>query len=408
MSDYLVSMARRAKFGERNASRKLAMIAMCNAASDNGDAIVMAAAEIAEAAELASVKNAMRVRKELVAIGLIEPVSVDGEPKAGHGQGAKGRYRVNVKRLESLFHGEWDFGAEARQIRRGGKYSETPPNGDALRVPSRHLSRVLSEHPTDDERVVWRHPKTAQRTGNNGAVLGAAKGAALSAATPQSPLNVGEVYNNLSPTLTLPTLAIGRESGRGFADILQELRSAKPTCRRAIDALIDPLLRLRRFEAPDPVFALGMIAESAQNHPDDVLRDAVERVRKARGALVKASDLESALKEAIAHAKLVAPLHRRATPAQIAGADPAVLAMGAQVRDALKARLGNEVFASWFTGFEFERFEEDRIVASVAVKFFKTYIEQNFIADVEACARAVFPGAERLEIVVRQVETQHA
>lgn len=407
MSDYLVSLARRAKFGERNASRKLAMIALCNAASDDGDAIVMAAAEIAEAAELASVKNAMRVRKELVAIGLIEPVSVDGEAEAGHGQGAKGRYRINVKRLESLFHGEWDFGAEARQIRRGGKGGETPPNGDALRVPSQHpseVSRVLSQHPTDHEGAVSRHPKTAQRTGNKGAVLGAA----LGATTPRTPLTVGEVYDNLSPPLTPPTQGSERESGRGFAEILQELRSAKPACQRAIDVLIDPLLRLRRFHAPDPVFALGIIAECAEKHPDDVLRDAVERVRAARGALVKASDLESALKEAIAYAKRFAPLHRRATPTQIAAADPALVAKGAQVREALKARLGNEVFAGWFTDIEFERFEEDRVVASVGVKFVKTYIEQHFIAEVEACTRVVFPGAERLEIVVRQVEKQHA
>lgn len=397
MSDYLVSLARRAKFGERNASRKLAMIALCNAASDGGEAVGMAAAEIAEAAELASVKNAMRVRKELVMIGLIEPVRVDGEAEPGHGQGAKGWYRINVKRLEALFHGEWDFGAEAEQIRRPGPPGEPASSGNAPRVPL--------QHPTGGE---TRGSHFRRKTpGDMGAAQGAAKGAAkgswkgvsLGTAPPQTPL-VGEVYN-LSPPLTPPTRRSEREGERGFAEILQELHNAKPTLRRVIDVLIDPLLRLRRFEAPDPVFALGAVAERAQEHADDVLQDAVKRVLVARGALVKASDLDRALADAIAHAKLIRP-NRDVTTRGIS-TNPDIIAKVGQLREALIRRLGDDVFAGWFGDVDFDGGEENRVVAWVGAKFVKAHIERHFSVEMDACVREAFPEAQRLEIVVRPV-----
>jgi hypothetical protein len=127
MSDHLVYLARTSRFGERNASRKLAMIALCNAASDKGEAIEMGAAEIAEAAELADVKSAMRVRRELVNLGLVEIVDGVGEkPLPGQGRGAKGIYKVNVARLKALHEGDWDYLAEARKLRTE-KGSVTPP-----------------------------------------------------------------------------------------------------------------------------------------------------------------------------------------------------------------------------------------------------------------------------------------
>lgn len=405
LSDILVYLARTSKFGERNSSRKLAMIALCNAANDEGDAFVMGAAEIAEAAELVDVKSAMRVRKELVAIGLIEPAVEDRDAfKAGHGRGAKGRYRINVARLRALHDGEWDYPTAVVDIR------ATLKSATGKRVASGHPKQsdaVAPGHPNDNSRVASGHPSDHPKKGGpKGGPLGGLKGGL----PPHTPLTVGEVSNNLSPPLTPPSGESERESERGFAEILQELRSAKPACQRAIDNLIEPLLRQRKLHgAPDPVFALGIIAEWAEKHGDDVLADALQRVKDERGFSFKPADLEQAMKAAIAHAKRTAPLHRRATPAQIADADPTIVAKGAEVREALRKRLGNEVFTSWFSGIEFERLAERCLVASVGVRFVKTYIEQHFASDIEACARAVVPGAERVSIIVRrQPERQSA
>lgn len=86
-----------------------------------------------------------------------------------------------------------------------------------------------------------------------------------------------------------------------IADVLGDQPS--PDRSRAVAVLIGPLARQRKIDAPDPAFALGVIAEWASKHPDPVLRDALDRVLWGRAATVKPSDVEAALKAAIAKAK---------------------------------------------------------------------------------------------------------
>jgi len=197
MSDHLVYLARTSRFGERFASRKLAMIALCNAASDGGEAIVMGAAEIAEAAELADVKSAMRVRRELVATGLVEVV--DGEaahPQPGQGRGAKGIYRINVARLKALHERAWDYVAEVRALR-AEKGGVTPPK----------------EEPDAPERVARDHPKPgAADPGKGGAMgvsMGDSKGVSMGGTAPTSSIKDSTSYwiDDL-PDLQLPGWAV--------------------------------------------------------------------------------------------------------------------------------------------------------------------------------------------------------
>lgn len=189
MSDILVYLARTSRFGERNASRKLAMIALCNAASDDGCGVVMPAEEIGEAAELASVKNAMRLRAELVGLGLVELVTDGDGPLPGQGRGAKGEYRINVPRLRALHENQWSY-PEAALAWRSKKGGGTPPIASD--------DRVLSQHPIEtapEERVPSQHPiREPEKGAALGAGKGAVKGAVLGAASPTSSIKDSTNY----------------------------------------------------------------------------------------------------------------------------------------------------------------------------------------------------------------------
>lgn len=223
----------------------------------------------------------------------------------------------------------------------------------------------------------------------------------------QYPLvNLTRGTGHLVSTLNEPSLELQREgeSGAGaeFEQVLQGLRTGYPEYRHVIERLIEPLLRRRLLaRAPDPVFALGAVAKQAAMLSNDVLDDAVDIVAAERDCTFKPSDVEKALKAAVANARRTAAMQRPAA-APSGATDPEIAAKGEAVRAALQAQLGSDVFASWFSGIEFERVEAGRVVASVGVKFLKTYIEQHFAAELEACTRAVFADIERVDLIVRR------
>jgi chromosomal replication initiator protein len=75
---------------------------------------------------------------------------------------------------------------------------------------------------------------------------------------------------------------------------------------------------------------------------------------------------------------------------------------GNAVRRALRARLGDDIYASWFLSMEFESFDGRVVHASVPVGFLKRWIEAHHIEDLVACCAEEFIGAERIEIVLRE------
>jgi chromosomal replication initiator protein len=79
-----------------------------------------------------------------------------------------------------------------------------------------------------------------------------------------------------------------------------------------------------------------------------------------------------------------------------------VSAKGQRVRATLKARLGEDVFSSWFNSLEFQSFDGRTVKASVAVKFLKTWIQTHYTDMLLSCCALEFAGAERVEIVERQ------
>jgi chromosomal replication initiator protein len=68
----------------------------------------------------------------------------------------------------------------------------------------------------------------------------------------------------------------------------------------------------------------------------------------------------------------------------------------------LRARLGEEVYSSWFHLMEFEAFDGRTVRTSLPTKFLQTWIQAHYADALLECCKAEFSGAERLDIVVRE------
>jgi chromosomal replication initiator protein len=79
-----------------------------------------------------------------------------------------------------------------------------------------------------------------------------------------------------------------------------------------------------------------------------------------------------------------------------------VSAKGQRVRAVLKARLGDDVFSSWFNSLEFQSFDGRTLKVSVAVKFLKQWIQTHYTDMLLSCCAVEFAGVERVEINERQ------
>lgn len=81
---------------------------------------------------------------------------------------------------------------------------------------------------------------------------------------------------------------------------------------------------------------------------------------------------------------------------------PAEEPRGKKVHAALRARLGDDIYTSWFKTLDFDGFDGKTVVASVPVKFLRNWIQSHYIDDLLACSRLEFKGAERVEVQLRQ------
>lgn len=75
---------------------------------------------------------------------------------------------------------------------------------------------------------------------------------------------------------------------------------------------------------------------------------------------------------------------------------------GLKARAMLRARLGDDIFSSWFHALEFESFDAKTVKVSVPVKFLRTWIQSHYAEDLLECCRAEFKGAERVDVLLRQ------
>ncbi|MGE3914565.1 MAG: DnaA N-terminal domain-containing protein, partial [Hyphomicrobiaceae bacterium] len=75
---------------------------------------------------------------------------------------------------------------------------------------------------------------------------------------------------------------------------------------------------------------------------------------------------------------------------------------GAKTKAALRARLGEDVYSSWFKSLEFLSFDGELLKVTVPVKFLRTWIQSHYAEALVACAATDFPGVRQVEVHVRQ------
>jgi chromosomal replication initiator protein len=75
---------------------------------------------------------------------------------------------------------------------------------------------------------------------------------------------------------------------------------------------------------------------------------------------------------------------------------------GEKVRAMLRARLGEDIYSSWFASMEFDSFDGRAVRATVPVKFLKSWIQSHYADDLLECCAAEFKGAERIDVELRQ------
>ena len=92
----------------------------------------------------------------------------------------------------------------------------------------------------------------------------------------------------------------------------------------------------------------------------------------------------------------------KAQGAKPAGAKPSISAAKNKIRRVLRARLGEEVYSSWFASLDFARVDGETVYATVPVKFLRSWIQNHYIDDVLAACQTEFPDVERVDISTRQ------
>jgi len=68
----------------------------------------------------------------------------------------------------------------------------------------------------------------------------------------------------------------------------------------------------------------------------------------------------------------------------------------------LRARLGEDIYTSWFNALEFDEFDGTTVMVSVPVKFLRKWIQSHYLDELLTCCKAEFKSAERVEVTVRQ------
>ncbi len=96
-----------------------------------------------------------------------------------------------------------------------------------------------------------------------------------------------------------------------------------------------------------------------------------------------------------------------AIPAAAASAETPAYAIddSDRLRQALRARLGDDIYTSWFQTLEVERIEAGTVTVSLPVKFLRNWIQSHWPEELLACCRTEFPSAQRVEIVLRRPGT---
>src|SRR5262245_24186561 len=101
----------------------------------------------------------------------------------------------------------------------------------------------------------------------------------------------------------------------------------------------------------------------------------MQSISKAELSFAKADRSERA--PAVASSSLALNVaNSQVTSAQEA---PAGESKGVKVRATLRARLGDDIYTSWFNALEFDEFDGKTVKVSVPVKFLRNWIQSHYL-----------------------------
>ncbi|MFM1814279.1 MAG: hypothetical protein RLZ98_974 [Pseudomonadota bacterium] len=75
---------------------------------------------------------------------------------------------------------------------------------------------------------------------------------------------------------------------------------------------------------------------------------------------------------------------------------------GTKVKALLRARLGEDIYSSWFKSLELEQFDGETVRASVPVKFLRNWIQSHYADALLECCKSEFKEVQQVEVVLRQ------
>lgn len=130
----------------------------------------------------------------------------------------------------------------------------------------------------------------------------------------------GQLVSTLEPSLNPSPDQVSpppprKRGARERDDLIEQLRSSRPDCGRALEKLLAPLLALVRLDAPNPEFAAATLADFAEKQTDDVLAEAyrllTEPGKHYRRYSAKPADITDAIRTARTVVKARESLHKR-------------------------------------------------------------------------------------------------
>ena len=75
---------------------------------------------------------------------------------------------------------------------------------------------------------------------------------------------------------------------------------------------------------------------------------------------------------------------------------------GATLREALRQRLGDEIYTCWLQTLEIEAVDGRTVTISLPVKFLRNWIQHHWPDELLECCRAEFAGVQYVNLIVRQ------
>ena len=364
-----------------NVSSKMVALKLADCANDDGDNIYPSVGTV----ERATGGAASTVRKYMFAMehcGLLEVV----ERGVGGARTGTTVRRFNLDILRSLHKPRYGGRAEASLVEVETEHStvvkgvcktvrvvvfeiKTPPPGGALSQADPSASR--------------RHPSDRQ-------------GATPPPDGAKPSLEPSEIRHDSPPT---PLKGVGVR--RDLALVLDQVR-AKPSRQRVMDRLLEPVVRQRAFNAPDRVYALGILADYCEELAEHILDAARVELLARRHSSVRQADIMHVIQAQIEAQEV--ELKRVAEDAENAKRrpnDPVVEARFVALQNCLCEHFGNALYEAWFSRMEWVGFADDILTLSFSSKFITGYVKSHHEEALRACVKKTFGRFGGMDLVAR-------